>query len=181
MARPHRRQNQSYPEQRPEAGFLPARCICQHADCGSLEQGKQLVKMPSKLSGWQYGGAVYAMQTLAIAPFQNDLEPLRALIEDWKPGYTVSKPEDALAAAISAFSAEAGRKKLYVISDFQRSDWNLKKIHLPEDISLELLPTMRETSDNCSVFEVTVMPLGNQQQRIWSTAGIIQRCPNSAC
>jgi hypothetical protein len=168
MARPHWRPK---PKVTPsndlkQAFFLLDASASMQTD-GSLEQGKQLVKDAlEKLSGWQYGGAVYAMQTLAIAPFQNDLEPLHALIEDWKPGYTVSNPEDALAAAISAFSAEAGRKKLYVISDFQRSDWNLKKIHLPEDISLELLPTMRETSDNCSVFEVTVMPLGNQQQRI---------------
>ncbi len=134
---------------------------------GSLEQGKQLVNDSlEQLAGWQSGGSVYAMHTLATAPFQNDANALTALLDAWKPGFTTSNPENALTAAISAFSAEAGSKKLYIVSDFQRSDWNLKELRVPEDISLEFLPVNPPANDNCSVFAVTGMPLGKQQQRI---------------
>jgi len=145
--------------------LLDASASMQNA--GSLEQGKQRVKDAlDELSGWQSGGTVYAMKTLGTAPFQNDANALRQLLNDWQPGFTIGNPENALAAAISAFSAEAGSKKLYIVSDFQRSDWNLKEIRLPQDIALEFLPVNPPTVDNCSVFEVTGMALGNHQQRI---------------
>ncbi|MFA6931341.1 MAG: BatA domain-containing protein [Lentisphaeria bacterium] len=132
-----------------------------------LAQGKKLVEETlADLSGWQVGGAVYAMQQQATIPMQSGKAHIQKLLMTWIPEFTTGKPEDALAAAIAAFSPQAENKKIFLVSDFQRSDWNSKEVKIPADVQLECLPIVSPLSDNCAVSNVYCTPLGKQQLRV---------------
>ena len=106
------------------------------------------------------------------ALFAFDRSPLRldaAALDDWHPGYQEGSPAAALRAAVQWLEArpQAAERRLVIISDFQRSNWESTLPGIPAELSVALHSVgIHRRSENAALTSVQSTVLGENQLRL---------------
>ena len=116
--------------------------------------------------------AIKSSQGWECALFAFDRSVLRldaASLEEWAPGYQEGNPADALRAASQWLETHphAAERRLVIISDFQRTNWNVVLPGLPDGVSLALHPVgLDRRPENASLTSVQSTIVGEDQLQI---------------
>ena len=133
----------------------------------TLDTAKKLVHTElDKLNGWRSGIILYDAAIVKTHPISDNKAGIYALLDNWQPSFLAGKPEQVLPQAIAAFSEAASQKRLYIISDFQRSDWRLQAARVPIDIQLQLLQAAAPPRENCAIAKVQCQSQSDGRKRI---------------
>ncbi len=90
--------------------------------------------------------------------------------------------ENAIQLALSQLEPGAGEKELYIISDFQASQWKNIALTVPEDITVSTLTPARETAYNGAVLSVStdpIAPLAGDTARVMLSVGNFSNTPRN--
>jgi len=110
--------------------------------------------------------SAFAKEEMEHLPAGSDEAALHEFLDRLDVSPTAGRPDRALEAAISRWSAYPGKVKLHVVSDFQDSDWLRELPELPDDWELEALQVEPDAVADTAIVGVRTFPVGSDIQRV---------------
>jgi hypothetical protein len=145
------------------------------AGWGGLDEAKEKALLLLKNESGKIGLLTFGQSILEQIDVGTDRESIKVKIEALKNDWSRGNAQVMLDRLPNIFSDKATRRKLFIISDFQQSDWQTAYRDLHEsEIEFELVK-VGQTSEieglrqnNLSVMEVRAVPAGPNKIRVWT-------------
>lgn len=145
------------------------------AGWGGLDEAKEKALLLLKNESGEIGLLTFGQSILEQIDVGTDRESIKVKIEALKNDWSRGNAQVMLDRLPNIFSDKATRRKLFIISDFQQSDWQTAYRDLHEsEIEFELVK-VGQTSEieglrqnNLSVMEVRAVPAGPNKIRVWT-------------
>lgn len=140
-----------------------------------------LLEQRQVLSGWNCTLLTFDRQVHQTLPAEAGLAAWRDWAAGWEPGWLAGEPLAALRQAGAFLARAEGKKRLVVISDFQRSNWSGEPPVWPEEWELQLLPADAEGASamagNAAVSAVQTQALSGGRLRVQVTVRNMSAVP----
>lgn len=145
------------------------------AGWGGLQEAKEKALQLLNNESGKMGLLTFGQSILDQLDIGTDRESIRVKIEGLKNDWSRGNAQVMLDRLSNAFSDKATRRKLFIISDFQQSDWQTAYRDLHESKIEFKLVKVGQSSDseglrqnNLSVMEVRAVPAGPNKIRVWT-------------
>jgi len=145
------------------------------AGWNGLEEAKKksLTKL-DELTG-SVGLLTFGHSTTELQALTTKIDLLRPKIETLEHSWTHGNPQLMLDQVSKMFTASTIQKKLIIVSDFQRSDWQTAYHDMEKSgISYEIVRVGQKTlvdgkrKNNLSILEARAVPAGPNKVRVWT-------------
>ena len=145
------------------------------AGWNGLEEAKKksLTKL-DELTG-SVGLLTFGHSTTELQALTRKIDLLRPKIETLEHSWTHGNPQLMLDQVSKMFTASTIQKKLIIVSDFQRSDWQTAYHDMEKSgISYEIVRVGQKTlvdgkrKNNLSILEARAVPAGPNKVRVWT-------------
>ena len=145
------------------------------AGWGGLEEAKEKALLLLNNESGKIGLLTFGQSILEQIDVGTDRETIKVKIEALKNDWSRGNAQVMLDRLPNTFSEKATRRKLFIISDFQQSDWQTAYRDLYEsEIEFKLVKVGQTTEieglrqNNLSVMEVRAVPAGPNKIRVWT-------------
>ena len=145
------------------------------AGWGGLEEAKEKALLLLNNESGKIGLLTFGQSILEQIDVGTDRETIKVKIEVLKNDWSRGNAQVMLDRLPNTFSEKATRRKLFIISDFQQSDWQTAYRDLYEsEIEFKLVKVGQTTEieglrqNNLSVMEVRAVPAGPNKIRVWT-------------
>jgi len=145
------------------------------AGWGGLDEAKEKALLLLKNESGKIGLLTFGQSILEQIDVGTDRESIKVKIEALKNDWSRGNAQVMLDRLPNIFSDKATRRKLFIISDFQQSDWQTAYRDLHEsEIEFKLVKVGQTTEieglrqNNLSVMEVRAVPAGPNKIRVWT-------------
>ena len=165
----------SVPSETQEETILAIDLSPSMAGWNGLEEAKEesLTKL-DELTG-SVALLTFGHSTTEVQALTPNIDLLRPKIESLEHSWTHGNPQLMLDKVSKMFTASTKHKKLIIVSDFQRSDWQTAYHDMEKSgISYEIVQVGQKTlvdgrrKNNLSILEARAVPAGPSKVRVWT-------------
>ena len=142
---------------------------------GGIEEAKEKALTILEKSENEVGFIAFGNTILNKIEIGNDRDSIKAQIQNVLPDWSRGNAQVLLDQTPAMFSEKAKERKLYILSDFQESDWQTAYTDLQNSgITYELIKVGGESEiegkrqNNLSVLEARAVPAGPDKIRVWT-------------